>query len=86
MLSLFHGELKPGWLVGRILKATKGASYQETHDISRMMDQLAPCMDEWAEDGRHLTVVIDNAHKISTAEAMEEIHALIDLQSVVAPA
>ncbi len=85
MMSLFHGELKPGWLVGRLLKAVRGTAQKEAVDLSQLVEQLGPCLDELAEDGRRLTVVIDNAHKISSADALAEIHTLIDLQAAVAP-
>lgn len=85
MMSLFHGELKPGWLVGRLLRSIRGAVLTESTDLSQLIEQLGPCLDELAEDGRRLTVVIDNAHKISSADALAEIHTLIDLQAAVAP-
>lgn len=85
LISLFAAEQKSGWLIQRLIKALTGQSFPSTGDLASAMDLLGPSLDELAQDSRRFTIIVDNAHKAATIDALDEIHALIDLQAAVSP-
>lgn len=85
LISLFATEQKSGWLIQRLIKTLTGQSIPTNGDLASTLDLLGPSLDELAQDGRRFTIIVDNAHKAATTEALNEIHALIDLQSAVSP-
>ncbi|MBF0440304.1 MAG: AAA family ATPase [Oligoflexales bacterium] len=81
LLALYNDETKSGWLLKRLCQ------FLETGNISSFDKKIADItkvfhgIDEIVQEGRKLTLIIDDAHKIKSRDALEEIHTLIGTQS-----
>ncbi len=79
LLSLFREEEQSGWLLPKLAKYF-GISAQNQHSL---LELVADAIDQINQEGRLVTFIIDEAHKIKDPDAFSELHGLISLQSLV---
>ncbi len=80
MISLIGREIQTGWLVPKIAKFL-GVTTLNTN-ANDTLTQTLEKLEELIQEKRSLTVLIDAADKLMTAEAFGEIEALLNLQSL----
>ncbi len=76
--SLLQSEQGSGWLLPKL------AQYLGLDPISSNNRAVLNRLQESRLHGKILTVIIDDAHKLRTPEALDEILALIQVQSIAA--
>ena len=79
LLSLYQEEFESGWLLPKLAKFL-GVHRSENQE---MLSDISDSIEAIDLEGRILTVIIDEAHKIKSAKAMEEVHTLISMQSLI---
>ena len=82
-LTLYKPENNAGWLLPRLCEffgITMG-TFQATQ--SDIVEDIAAHVEEIQEEGRQLTLIIDEADKIQTNDAFAEIHALVSIHSAI---
>ena len=83
VVALFYQESKSGWLIPKLAKYL---GYQGKVDsLKTSLEYVAQALDNIATENRLLSIIIDEADKLSNHQALEEIHSLISIQSI-APA
>ena len=77
LFSLMQHETKGDWLIPRL------AHYLGMDLVDHNQGQVIQRLHEASLQDKVLTVILDDAHKISTAEAFDEILALTHMQALV---
>ena len=82
-LTLYKPENNAGWLLPRLCEFFGIAlgSFQATQND--IVQDIAVHIEEIQEEGRQLTLIIDEADKIQTNDAFAEIHALTSIHSAI---
>lgn len=79
LLSLYQEEFEPGWLLPKLCKFL-GVEYS-----SRLqgVEAFTEAVERISLGHRVLTIIIDESHKLKSPDAMQEIHTLISMQSLI---
>jgi len=80
LLNLMQPIQNPGWLAGKIADYLEW-DISEHSAISRLIDRL----DAAVERNRQIVLLIDSAHQIKSEHALDEVAALLNLQSLSNP-
>ena len=80
-LTLFKPEPAAGWLLPRLCEFFGVASSSYQAAPSDIVQDIAGHIEEIKEEGRQLTLIIDEADKIQTIDAFAEIHALTSIHT-----
>jgi general secretion pathway protein A len=79
-LSLVQEEHDSGWLAPRLADVL--GVHQEATAFHGKLGEVTKRMDELADSGKRILLAIDSAHLIRSAEALSEILALLNIQSL----
>ena len=79
LLSLFQEEYEAGWLVPKLCRFLG----LKNTGVNASLEELSDNIENITLEGRTLTIIIDEAHKLKSPKAMSEIHTLISMQSLI---
>jgi type II secretory pathway predicted ATPase ExeA len=80
LLSLYKTENRAGWLLPRIAEFLGVYDAVLPPSMPELIKSVGDALAELVAESKQLTIIIDEANKLTTLESFDEVHALISAQ------